>query len=80
MEKLVGIQGKEEERRNTPKVEINVKWRGNTKESRRWIKMRKADLPRCVERGGGVTENGDGERKRRHNLQDEVRLGPLEGH
>ena len=70
MEKLVRIKGKEEERRNKPKVEINVKWRRNTKESTRWIKVRKADLPRCEERGGVRGCN----RKRRWEVETPLQL------
>ena len=38
---MVRIKGKEEERRNKPKVETDVKWRRNNKESRNRREMEK---------------------------------------
>ena len=40
--------------RNKSKAGIELKWRRRNKESRSWIKVRKAVLYRRVEGGGGV--------------------------
>jgi len=61
---------REEKERNETKVGIEVKWRRNRKEIRRWIKMRKSVRLRIEEGRGVVRRSGRGcTRERRWRME-----------